>query len=602
MRRSISSVLVAFLAIASACSGGGISDDGTLDAGAADVFGGPSDVGGGGDQGMLDAGWLDAGEDTGQADTGRVDAGPADAGQADAGGGDGGVVDGGRPDPAEVCRKLGLEAVGFSEGPYANARRAIAGGFSLPTLDGEWDFRAGFSGCETYVFVPEETPLTAGFPTPWWRQDLELLIWNSPPNVHYFFFAAADVAAVRDLRDRLYAFLDLITPEERAWWRERLHFVSKLPVEIGNWVGDRVGDPGLGFGIDRFQRIRDLGSPADPLRYNESRQWFEPNLSYVTHEPKYYNFEREREDRLSAETATVITVFDAETFSGARDRDVVFPDAAALAAFDTLELDLAANCPLKGPEPVECGEWDYIQALYLCDAAEPSKCDVEVGRWITTYAREGRWLTDASQTLALLRDGGARRLRFDASGQSYEVTLKLRLSSRNKGARPAEAHFLFSGGAFDTAYNDRYQPKTITVPADAKKVELFAVITGHGFGVEKENCAEFCAHEHHFEVNGTDFFKTNPAAGSYTGCADNVPNGVVPNQYGTWFFGRGGWCPGWNVAPWTADVTGAVVPGTENTITYKALLHGAPYVPEPSGGQSGFPANINMVSYLVVWK
>ena len=34
-----------------------------------------------------------------------------------------------------------------------------------------------------------------------------------------------------------------------------------------------------------------------------------------------------------------------------------------------------------------------------------------------------------------------------------------------------------------------------------------------------------------------------------------VSLGVVPNQYGTWPFGRAGWCPGQHVDWWEVDVT-----------------------------------------------
>lgn len=28
------------------------------------------------------------------------------------------------------------------------------------------------------------------------------------------------------------------------------------------------------------------------------------------------------------------------------------------------------------------------------------------------------------------------------------------------------------------------------------------------------------------------------------GCAETVADGTTPNQYGTWIYGRAGWCPG----------------------------------------------------------
>lgn len=34
-----------------------------------------------------------------------------------------------------------------------------------------------------------------------------------------------------------------------------------------------------------------------------------------------------------------------------------------------------------------------------------------------------------------------------------------------------------------------------------------------------------------------------------------VLQGVVPNQFGTWPFGRAGWCPGQHVDWWDVDVT-----------------------------------------------
>ena len=54
--------------------------------------------------------------------------------------------------------------------------------------------------------------------------------------------------------------------------------------------------------------------------------------------------------------------------------------------------------------------------------------------------------------------------------------------------------------------------------------------------------------------------------------------GTVPNQGGTWWFGRGGWCPGRRVDPFVVDVTGQVSPGVSASVDYEATLNGgAPY-------------------------
>lgn len=43
--------------------------------------------------------------------------------------------------------------------------------------------------------------------------------------------------------------------------------------------------------------------------------------------------------------------------------------------------------------------------------------------------------------------------------------------------------------------------------------------------------------------------------GTALGCAMRVKEGAVPNEHGTWLYGRGGWCDGLQVNPWRVDVT-----------------------------------------------
>ena len=226
-------------------------------------------------------------------------------------------------------------------------------------------------------------------------------------------------------------------------------------------------------------------------------------------------------------------------------------------------------------------------------------CNTEIGRWITSYARSGKWVMDASPALAYLKDGGEQKIRFQSS-YSYFNTLTFHMTNEGKEGTPDEIHPLFTGGSFNAAYNDRYEPIEVEIPADAKRVELFAVISGHGWGAEVENCAEFCNHTHHFTVNGVEYVKEHPIAGVIDGCVQQIEQGTVPNQFGTWPFGRGGWCPGKQVDPWVVDVTDVVVPGETATVTYRGLFEGDTYVPEASGSGSGFGANINMRSNLVI--
>jgi hypothetical protein len=577
----------------------------------------------------------------------RPDAALPDAAVADAA-----VPDAALPDAAPP------PDTGFAAGPYGTGWRDLAGDVQLRTLDGDFDLARLWTGEDSFLFSfftddpRQPQDLRNYLETLWFAngdapREVAALLDASPPDVHYV-FGSFDEDAALDVR-RLKSVFDRVLigrPEaERARWAGRLHFVSRPLSGAEGWLRDLLAARSpLWFGIDSTQRLRQVGLLTDIAAGV-------PRLQGLALEARYYHFERERQASLdAAEGVTIVPVFHENV--GHAVADVQFPPAEAMARFDTMEFDVGAYCPDHMDE--NCGEWDYLSNLYVCErpvdaenafAATPCRagvpaaegqpevpaetracacktpyggvaerqqvckadgsgfddcacaCDAEIGRWITTYHREGRWVTDVSPLLALVKDGGAQRLRF-ASGNAYDYAFDVRLSNRGKGTRPDEIRFLWGGGAFGAQYNEGRAPVTFTVPPDVRKVELVAYITGHGFGVEADNCAEFCNHTHHFDVNGHEFVKEHPVAGSATGCQDQVDQGAVPNQFGTWPFGRGGWCPGLDVKPWVADITEALIPG-ENVITYRGLFRGADYVPRPSGGGDGFGARVDVSSYLV---
>ena len=143
----------------------------------------------------------------------------------------------------------------------------------------------------------------------------------------------------------------------------------------------------------------------------------------------------------------------------------------------------------------------------------------------------------------------------------------------------------------------------MTIPSDVIAVSIVALISGHGWGKELANCAEFCHHTHHFTIGGDEYVRSHEAhyaVGRSVGCAGSVNAGVVPNQYGTWPLGRAGWCPGLEVPPWMADVTDSVIPGESVTISFEGLCQWQVYVPEPHPNPpGGFGANVNMSPWLV---
>jgi len=160
--------------------------------------------------------------------------------------------------------------------------------------------------------------------------------------------------------------------------------------------------------------------------------------------------------------------------------------------------------------------------------------------------------------------------------------------------------------AFNQSYNGFFKPYTFDVPKGGR-VRLVAVITGHGN--DNHGCGEFCATEHSFAINGRPPHVKRqllPATATEVGCAEEVDTGVIPNEYGTWLYGRDGWCNGREVVPWVVDVSDDIT-GEEGTatLTYSAAwCPNASYCEPPNPGPPATwqqAAPVMMVSvYLVV--
>jgi len=510
------------------------------------------------------------------------------------------------PPKIDFCANEKLPVRPFSDDKGGTLRHELAADFTVNLVGGEtFHFKEKWTGCESYVFVPELSKSSIDTASIW-EKDLDNLIKISPRNVRYFFVtrrgtdAAAD-ATTAAMNDRIQALLATLPEDQAAHWRERLLVVQGRIGKYGNWLDTTLGGIGLqGFAIDRAQKIRGIGSFADVTRYKtalkDAGAWpWEANLAYASYEGRMFNFEATRDERLAAQKATVVEFYKGEVLSEFDEKDVTLPSASEMANFDTLEVDIDSRCPdVNKPEFNNCGAWDYIAALYVYDE---KGAKVEIARFITSYHRETHWLVDATPMLPLLKAGGARKFRWEFAPpwnkQPTGTFLSLRFSNQKKPVKPTSTTFLWSGGDFGSKYDDPHTPIDVPIPATAKKVQLVTVITGHGSGTNQ--CSEFCNHQHEFTVNGTKYLREFKIAGNNKGCIDEVDKGMVPNQGGTWWFGRGGWCPGEQVDPWVQDVTDKVTPGTTAKVSYRGMYGGTAPPPDGSG-------NIDLTSWLVVYE
>ncbi|XP_049585613.1 uncharacterized protein si:dkey-256h2.1 [Syngnathus scovelli] len=345
--------------------------------------------------------------------------------------------------------------------------------------------------------------------------------------------------------------------------------------------------PNFFIGIDQQGALAELG-------------WFlYPSFSFVNWQAQWFDFSTALQLKLKS-PATVVTVFDKVQMQGDKGAVADIKMPPDLSTFDTLMLDASLSCP--GSRDASCPKWDHtVQLFVCCDHLGPC-CHVELGRWITAFRRRiGRWQTDVSPLLPVL-DAGVCRFTMKTApwAMPWMVSLNLRFSVANltgEKLRPFRVMSLYDGGTFDKTYNLRYPPIKFPVPASAKKVELYAVITGHGS--DDNGCGEFCVTSHHFLVNGVyNNTRSFDSAGSALGCTEHVKEGAVPNEHGTWLYGRGGWCDGLQVDPWRLDVTAQLdVSGqASNTVCYFGLFNGK----DPDPTQQ--PGYIVMSSFLVFYK
>ena len=228
----------------------------------------------------------------------------------------------------------------------------------------------------------------------------------------------------------------------------------------------------------------------------------------------------------------------------------------------------------------------------------------EIGRYITAYNREGRYISDATPMLGVLKNENINEFNY-WQPNAYGLTIKLFFWNENKEYTPVGAEYLHGATRkFNLDYNNIFgsgNPFGYNVTETTEKVEIVTFFTGHGHSSTDENCAEFCNHQHEFIVNGNTLdLLEHPNGGTPYGCYNRVNEGVSANQYGTWVYGRAGWCPGQDVEYNRIDITSQSNVGN-NQISYRGLYQGEEYDPSVTD-PDGYLPEIKLRMWIITYE
>ena len=480
-----------------------------------------------------------------------------------------------------------------------------------------WDFETEWDGEDNYMFIHYD-PSNNNSVVMWdddcptnicpSGSDRLTLLEKSSLNTHYFFIstginAEEDILLIQQDFNQLLS--ENMSEDMQQHWLSHLHFIPIKTTELNNWLADRLNGS-YAFSIDRFQRIKQAGYLGNPAGFSGFY------MNFLAHETIYHDYEW---NALYEDPTTYdeITVFDKEHYTGGWastiSQLVEFPNDEELDNYNGMAIELLRGCPDANGNYSDqgCDDYDRIARMYICDEDE-SNCN-EIARWITPFDRQPHHLTDISSFISMLRPGGNKIVKFQESGWPNSLlTMRFRLyHNTDRDETPKEFQSMWVGTIpFNPDFDDNTPPIVFEVPDNAVKVEFVSYITGHGWGCDGFNCAEFCNSKHMFAVNGGvyEFETSYPEAGDQDYCMEptTIIQGVKPNQYGTWGYGRAGWCPGQDVHPMTTDITSHVSIGDENVIDYNACrVQGNNCVTPPICQGDGYCPEIAMSSYIIIW-
>ena len=299
--------------------------------------------------------------------------------------------------------------VAWNLGPYGTNPMDYVQNFNFLTLSGTtWDFQSEWTGHDNYLFFAKYA--ASSYNTNLWNQNVGNLIEKLPDNGTHFFFASFDTTYHSDVyskRSNVNSYLSTLSSEEEAYWLDHIHYIDERFFNMNGGLGNVINDwSTFYYGIDNFQRWREVGS------LNNWNSGY--NLDYLAYESQMYSKEFEVEIRQQDPAITPVTIFDQWHNGGWGSgynsySNATFPNSTVMETFNTLELYFYHECEEHktrydsdgdGTPDSGCHEWDFLEYLKICEIInDHSTCGTEFARYITTYGREGQWLTDVSPFL-----------------------------------------------------------------------------------------------------------------------------------------------------------------------------------------------------------
>lgn len=219
-----------------------------------------------------------------------------------------------------------------------------------------------------------------------------------------------------------------------------------------------------------------------------------------------------------------------------------------------------AELSFKCPDNLRCGEWDYLNYIYLRTRKGNfnDTLNWEIMRFITPYgfgfnkSWKHTWRFDITDFESLFRDS----VEIEYRHTGYEA--------KNDRGWIIDLKFVFVEGeplrdvlgitrmyqksipfGDDAVFKEQTPEFTWKPKANTHTSRIKIIQTGHGMD-EPSNCAEFCPKYRYLKIDG------NYVDTALVWRDDCGANPVYP-QSGTWIYDRAGWCPGQNVEEYNFD-------------------------------------------------